>query len=487
MAKTVVLFATALISWVGTARAQPLDCLGGTVDLGGGGVPAIVLTINGSDGNADHVVTVCTGAPIELFMQVPPGGPNPAKYVLYVWLNEPALGTVTPHPNNLGDMCFPSPLTGGTPQPKRIWNNIGKFPRLGYPDLPSVPAPSVVFSNPSGIANVRRVTFQGLILDDGSAADVPASVTNGMILRIVDATDGMVPIPSGEFLMGCHSETGESCESDELPVHAVHVSAFFSDICEVTNHQYADALNWAWSQGGLIEVTSGVVCKYGGTGTPYCETTTSTPVSRITWNGGTFGVVSGREDHPMVLVSWWGAAAYSNWRSGMKGRSPSYDTTTWECNFDADGYRLPTEAEWEYAARGGEHSPYYKFPWGNTIDGSNANFHFSQDPYETGTYPWTTPVGFYDGGQTPPGTDMANGYGLHDLAGNVWEWCNDAYSSTYYGSSPFENPRGPATGTSRVVRGGSWCSFANMLRCAERDDLAANLRSGCLGFRLVLD
>ena len=140
----------------------------------------------------------------------------------------------------------------------------------------------------------------------------------------------------------------------------------------------------------------------------------------------------------MVEVSWYGSAAYGNWRSTQDGRDPSYNLSTWECNFDANGYRLPTEAEWEYAARGGEHDPYYRYPWGDTIDGSMANYRESGDPYETGPYPWTTPVGHYDGNQTPPGVDMGNGYGLYDVAGNVYERCNDWYSSTYYGSSPYE-------------------------------------------------
>jgi len=298
---------------------------------------------------------------------------------------------------------------------------------------------------------------------------------------------GMALVTECEYAMGCHVRTGENCISNELPVHDVYIDAFYMDIYEVTNQQYADALNWALGQGGLIQVIGGVVYKAGDS-EPYCDTTTSSTSSRINWYGSSFGVVGGKEDHPMVMVSWYGAAAYSNWRSGMEGRTPSYDTGTWDCNFSADGYRLPTEAEWEKAARGGEHDPYYTYPWGNAIDDSQANFYISGDPYETGNFPWTTPVGYYDGGQTPPGVDMANGYGLYDMAGNVHEWCHDWYNSSYYSSSPTINPQGPPTGTRRILRGGSWAYVEEVLRCASRNNRNhpdfGNVYSG---FRLALD
>lgn len=294
---------------------------------------------------------------------------------------------------------------------------------------------------------------------------------------------GMVPIPAGQFLMGDHHDD----MSDALPVHAVYLDSFFMDVHEVTNLEYVDGLNWALDQ-GLIVVFLGEV---RGNARGYCDTTISSSYSRITWNGSTFGVTPGKEDHPMVKVSWYGAAAFANWRSVGQGRTPCYEVINWVCNFEADGFRLPTEAEWEYAARGGEHDPYYRYPWGDAIDGSMANYADSGDPYETGPYPWTTPVGYYDGNQTPPGSDMANGYGLYDMGGNAREWCNDwrgPYS--HCDPPPCVNPHGPATGTGprppRILRGGKWNYWESYVRCAHRVWRLPSIQGSDDGFRLVL-
>lgn len=292
---------------------------------------------------------------------------------------------------------------------------------------------------------------------------------------------GMVFIPAGEFEMGDHDDFGLA---NELPVHTVFISAFYMGRFEVSNLQYANALNWALAQ-GLISLNNGEVQKIDGAFT-YCDTTSSVGASRITWNGTTFGVVPGKENFPMHLVTWYGAAAYSNWRSEMQGLTPSYDTTTWECDFGASGYRLPTEAEWEKAARGGQYTPYFTYPWGDVITGANANFFNSGDPFD-GMTGGTTPVGYYNGGQTPPGPDMANGYGLYDMAGNVWEFCNDWLLGNYYSSSPANNPQGPASGTSRVRRGGAHNVPVDDLRCSRRSGLQPEIRSARDGFRLVLD
>jgi formylglycine-generating enzyme required for sulfatase activity len=296
----------------------------------------------------------------------------------------------------------------------------------------------------------------------------------------------MVLVPEGEYEMGDHLGTGNY---DELPVHAVYIDAFYMDTFEVTNKEYCTYLNSAYEQ-GLIVVSWGTVYKEDYS-VPYCETA-NISFSRITWDGTTFGITAGKEDHPMVEVSWYGAVAYANWRSVQEGLTPCYHLETWECTFGVGGYRLPTEAEWEKAARGGEHSPYLDYPWGNGIDGSKANYEESGDPYGgTWPVPETTPVGYYDGNQIPHGVNMANGYGLYDMAGNVIEWCNDWFSKTYYqycvDRGIYYNPPGPTSGFLRVLRGGSWDNDVFFLRCAARNvDIPFN-RMGATGFRLVLD
>ncbi len=291
----------------------------------------------------------------------------------------------------------------------------------------------------------------------------------------------MVPIPAGEFEMGRHVGTGDA---DELPLHTVYVNAFFMDVHEVCNQEYADYLNTAYAQ-GRVEVSAGVVHQAGVGGFGLCRTTGSSSFSRITWDGSTFGVTPGKDDHPMVMVSWWGACTYANQRSRDDGLTPCYDEVSWTCNFTADGYRLPTEAEWEYAARGGEHNPYYEYPWGDTIDGSMANYLNSGDPYETGPDPRTTPVKYYDGDQVPSGVDMVNGYGLYDTSGNVWEWCWDRYASDYYSNSPYDNPKGPNGGYQRVVRGGCWGFGASYSRSARRWVAYPVSYDSLIGFRVV--
>lgn len=295
-------------------------------------------------------------------------------------------------------------------------------------------------------------------------------------------TDGdMVYIPNGQFLMGDHLGTGAN---DETPVHLVKLSAFHMQVYEVTNQLWVEYLNSALAQGG-IEVAGDVVSQAGG-GQPYFHIGSQYSVDQVAWDGVAFSVLPDMHEHPVTLVTWYGAAAFANWRSSMEGRTPCYDPVAWTCDFKVDGYRLPTEAEWEYAARGGEHAPYYDYPWGDTIDGSQANTHDSGDPWEE-TLLGTTTVGYYDGAQLPAGSDMANGYGLYDMSGNVWEWCNDLYTSTYYNMSPVKNPTGPETSGWRVMRSGSYYFpyTTGNYRCADRHFRTAPNPSEVLGFRLV--
>lgn len=289
-------------------------------------------------------------------------------------------------------------------------------------------------------------------------------------------------VPAGEYEMGDHHDG----MTHALPVHTVYVDEFAIDRFEVTNLEYCNYLNRTLKR-DKIEVIGGVVYKKDDT-EAYCDTQVNSSFSRITWDGEIFGVVEDKEDHPMTMVSWYGAVAYANWRSMMEKLPPCYDLSTWTCNFGVGGYRLPTEAEWEKAARGNEHDPYYRYPWANYIDGSKANYWNSGDPYENGDYPFTTPATYYNGNQIPAGIDCANGYDLHDMAGNVYEWCHDWCDHEYYSYSPYDNPKGPETGTCRMLRGGSWGVYIFILRCAYRYMLCPpTTRHDQIGFRLVME
>jgi len=313
--------------------------------------------------------------------------------------------------------------------------------------------------------------------------------------------DDMAYIPDGEFEMGDHFDEGEE---RELPVHAVYLDSFFMSKFEITNQQYCDYLNSAYDACD-IKVDNSIVYATSDDSNsfPYCDTHSHSAFSQIDYNyvSETFSVrfKGGRDmsDDPMVNVSWYGAAVYCNWRSQQEGYRALYDLSdpNWPCDFSKNGYRLATEAEWEYAARGGEHSPYYRFPWGDTISHSQANYvaepsllPYDVSPPEGGYHPtWNDGIAPYT---SPAGSFSANGYGLYDMAGNVREWCNDWFDWNYYDTSPYDNPEGPASETYRVLRDGGWLNRADICRVAFRDDGSfgtPGYRFGYLGFRIVLD
>jgi len=272
-----------------------------------------------------------------------------------------------------------------------------------------------------------------------------------------------VLIPAGTFTMGSDSDEGSS---DERPEHQPNISAFYMGMYEVTNAQYADGLNWAIANTAAYWNGSDVV-ESSGDNTPYLLV--SDAGCRIDYSGSSFVVEAGYEDHPVVDVTWYGAAAYCDWRNVREGLATCYDTGTWSCSFAPDSYRLPTEAEWEKGARGSSGERTY--PWG-------------EDAPTCGIVNWsgcaggTSTVGSYGSGQSP--------YGLHDMAGNTWEWCNDWYSSAYYSISPASDPTGPASGTDRTLRGGSWGSYSeDNLRCAVRHSPGPADANHSIGFRCV--
>ncbi len=311
-------------------------------------------------------------------------------------------------------------------------------------------------------------------------ANCGAAESTGGSPAIEEPTPGLKLIPAGSFEMGDHHGFVDPRHGgDETPIHRVWVDSFRMGINVVTTGEFCDFLNSAL---GLvrIQVRDGGV--YGSDGRDLlCETRAMSPHSRIGWDGKAFSVLDNKGSHPIVCIRWAGAAAYCNWLSVKTGKPACYDTATWECDFNKSGFRLPTEAEWEYAGRGGLQEPYRNFPWGDEADSTRANWPESGNPFRAGPEPWTTPVGFFNGQlhrkadfgwpgsqesfQTSNG---ANGYGLYDMAGNVWQFINDWYGRDYYAYSPTNNPPGPASGSLmpdgkpyRGMRGGNWYNGEN--------------------------
>ncbi len=270
--------------------------------------------------------------------------------------------------------------------------------------------------------------------------------------RSVGAVPGsMVSIPPpGSFVMGNASNVFPAADGhpDEFPQHTVEISSFNMDKYEVTKGLWDEVKNYN-----------------GGSGYSY-----SNPGSGKAAN------------HPVHTVNWYDVVKWCNARSQKEGLTPVYYTDagfstiyktgelTPYANWAANGYRLPTEAEWEKAARGGAAN--HRFPWTDvdTISHARENYYASSawyydlsdggchPAYATGAQPYTSPVGDF----------APNGYGLHNLVGNVTEWCWDWYSSSYYSTSPGVDPRGPATGSHRALRGANWAGDANDTQVSAR-------------------
>jgi formylglycine-generating enzyme required for sulfatase activity len=233
----------------------------------------------------------------------------------------------------------------------------------------------------------------------------------------------MVLIPGGEFLMGCDDQR------DASPAHKVAVSSFYMDCYEVTQEVYARTMGH----------------------NPARHTGAQNPVERVRWTD---------------------ALKFCNARSLQDGLTPCYDLQTRACDFAADGYRLPTEAEWEYACRAG----------------SVGDYNFAGGVAQLADHAW-----FRDNARRkhrPVGQKAPNAFGLYDMVGNVREWCNDWYAVDYYAQSPAADPRGPSSGEKTVLRGGAFSGSADSCTCWARFCDEPGFADACVasddyGFRCV--
>lgn len=218
-------------------------------------------------------------------------------------------------------------------------------------------------------------------------------------------------VQGGYFQMG---DTFGDGENRARPVHAVSLSDFYIGKYEITFDQY-DA---------------------------FCDATQREKPDDREW---------GRGNRPVIGISWYDANAFCEWMSKRTGWS----------------VRLPTEAEWEFAARGGIQSRGYKYSGSNDVD--EVTWFYANSGMRI----------------HPAGLKKPNELGLYDMSGNMWEWCSDWYDETYYSSSPERNPEGPSTGITKALRGGSWGNGPNYLRCDNRDGAWPDYKDNSLGFRCV--
>jgi sulfatase modifying factor 1 len=238
-------------------------------------------------------------------------------------------------------------------------------------------------------------------------------------IRAEECVPTVVTIAAGWFLMGCGSG-----QDNEKPVHRVWVDEFLLAACQVTNSDYGRFLR---------------------------DTLLAPPPF---WNDSAFN----DPEQPVVGVSWYEATRYCEWLSNMTGKQ----------------FRLPSEAEWERAASGGNENTSALFPWGDTTPQSQPDY------ADRCANNWNA-------GPERVGIAEANAYGLYNMCDNVHEWCSDWYASDYYAVSPERNPRGPKTGDRRASRGGSWRHHIKISRCAARSSIPPDFKYADYGFRVACD
>ena len=309
----------------------------------------------------------------------------------------------------------------------------------------------------------------------------------------------VVDVAAGTFTMG-NSGVGNDASygnSDELPSHQVTLSAYQIGKCKITNGQYCDVLNWALAKGYLKDVAGGAYAGGAvyGYGKPLAAV--GDPQCRIAFAGGVFsptsvlgagGVSYSMATHPVVNINWFGALVFCNWLSEKEGYLPCYNLSTWEIDLSGDGYRLPTEAEWERAAAwDGEKHWIYSFQ--SDSIGTDRSSYIAVNPLGLTDDPRTSPVDWFDGVNISPNggvqtQDSRSPAGAYDMSGNAWEWCQDWFGG--YSANAQVDPKGPATGTQRVLRGGSWFQSSSFCRSANRNSYAPANFWSVNGFRVCL-
>lgn len=280
----------------------------------------------------------------------------------------------------------------------------------------------------------------------------------------------MVLINGGDFVMGTNDKTGFPSDG-EGPARTVSVSSFYMDQYAVTNEEFAqfveetnyitDAEKYNWSF-VFIHFLSKKVIQENPQRIP--QTPWWVPVKGAYWKcpEGAGSSINGRMDHPVVHISWNDANAFCQW----------------------NGKRLPTEAEWEYASRGGLEQKVY--PWGDDliVDGKHrCNIWQGEFPVKN-----TKRDGYI--GTCPVSTYEPNKYGLYNTSGNVWEWCEDWFTPTYHSTSSSLNPKGPSSGRGKTMKGGSYLchkSYCNRYRVASRSSNTPDSSTGNIGFRCARD
>jgi formylglycine-generating enzyme required for sulfatase activity len=300
----------------------------------------------------------------------------------------------------------PSMAVGGGPMARKETWNDGGISRRDFlrGATRGAFAGSLLLGGMAGVAEGMDPSWN----EKEPTGELPREVANASGIT-------MIQVPKGSFIMG--DGLGEV---DEKP-HRVHVASFYVDKYPVTQREY--------------------------------ERVTGENPAR--WRGA---------ENPVEQIRWSDAVRYCNARSALENLRPCYHLKTWECDFGATGYRLPTEAEWEYACRAGAKTRYV----------------FGDQPEKLKHYAWT--VENSGGRPRPVGRKLPNPWGLCDVYGNVWEWCNDYYKVDYYEESPEANPKGPDTGENKVLRGGCWRSTADECRSSFRYNETPGYTDICFGY-----